>query len=154
MYRAIRLSEDGKDLHRFVWQSSSAAPLLDFRVTRVTFGVSSSSFIANMCVKQNALDFGMEYPNAAKVVNESFYVDDCLTGSDTYEGAIKLHCELQALFGKGGFLLRKWNSSEPSVLQHTDPDLQEAQCTLSMLNPETTQRLWVLNGIHPLTDFA
>lgn len=34
-------------------------------------------------------------------------------------------------------LLRKWNSSEPSVLQHIDPDLQDAQCTLSILNPES-----------------
>ena len=76
-------------------------------MTRVTIGVSSSSFTANICIEQNALNFGMEYPNAAKVVNESFYVDDCLIGSDTPEGAVKLHCELQALFGKGGFLLRK-----------------------------------------------
>ena len=90
-----------------------------------------------MCIKQNGLDFGMEYPNAAKVVNESFYVDDCLTGSDTPEGDVKLHCELQALFGKGGFLHRKWNLSEPSILQRINPDLQDAQCTLSILNPES-----------------
>ena len=62
-------------------------------MTRVTFGVSSSSFVANMCVKQNALDFDMEHPNAAKVVTESFYVDDCLTGSDSPEGAVELHHE-------------------------------------------------------------
>ena len=137
MYRAIRLSDTDKDLHCFVWQSSLTAPLLDFRMTRVTFGVSSSSFVANMCVKQNALDFGMEYPNATKVVNESFYVDDCLTGSDSPEGAVKLHRELQALFGQGGFLLRKWNTSEPSVLQHIDPDLQDAQCIISISDPES-----------------
>ena len=117
MYRAIYLTKEDKDLHRFVWRRNPSAPLLDFRMTRVTFGVSSSSFIANMCVKQNALDFAMEYPNAAKVMNESFYVDDCLTGSDTPEGAIKLHHELMALFDKGGFLLRK--------------------CTLSISNPES-----------------
>ena len=43
-------------------------------MTRVTFGVSS--FIANMCIKQNAIDFASEYPNAAKEVERSFYVDD------------------------------------------------------------------------------
>ena len=51
MYRAIRLTDADKDLHRFVWRSSPAAPLSDFRMTRVTFGVSSSSFVANMCIK-------------------------------------------------------------------------------------------------------
>jgi len=47
-------------------------PLCDYRMTRVTFGVSASSFAANMAVKQNALDFATEFPNAAKVVDESF----------------------------------------------------------------------------------
>lgn len=46
MYRAILLSD--KDLHRFVWRSDPKAPLEDFRMTRVTFGVSLSSFIANV----------------------------------------------------------------------------------------------------------
>ena len=135
MYRAVLLSEPDKDLHRFVWRSDPTSPLLDYRMTRITFGVSSSSFIANMCIKQNALDFGMEYPNAAKVVTDSFFVDDCLTGSDSVQGAIELQCELQALFGRGGFLLRKWNVSELSVLQHIPTELREERCTFSIVEP-------------------
>lgn len=145
MYRAIRLTDADKDLHRFVWRSSPAAPLSDFRMTRVTFGVSSSSFVANMCIKQNAVDFSMEHPNAAKVVSESFYVDDCLTGSNSPEEAVELHRELQALFDKGGFLLRKWNASEPSVLQHIDPDLQDAQQTISISDPESYTKTLGIN---------
>ena len=83
MYRAILLSEADKDLHRFVRRSDPKATLLDYRMTRITFGVSSPSFVANMCIKQNALDFSMKYPYAAKVVADSFYVDDCLTGFDS-----------------------------------------------------------------------
>ena len=89
-----------------------------------------------MCVKQNALDYSMEYPNAAKVVRDSFYVDDCLTGSDSIQGAIELQSELQELFSRGGFLLRKWNTSEPSILQHIAPELRDAKCTLSISNPD------------------
>lgn len=74
-------------------------------MTRITFGVSSSSFIANMCIKQNALDLASEYPNAA---GESFYVDDCQTGSDSTEGAIALQKELHEQLARDGFLLRKW----------------------------------------------
>ena len=43
-----------------------------------------------MSIKQNALDFAHEFPLAAKSVDESFYVDDCLTGADTIEEAIEL----------------------------------------------------------------
>ena len=42
MYRAIYLTKEDKDLHRFVWRRNTTAPLLNFRMTRVTFGVSSS----------------------------------------------------------------------------------------------------------------
>ena len=57
MYRAIELIPSDRDLHRFVWRNSVKDPLRDYRMTRVTFGVSASSFAANMAVKQNALDF-------------------------------------------------------------------------------------------------
>lgn len=116
MYRAVELATADKDLHRFVWRSKPSDPLLDYRMTRVTFGVSASSFAANMSVKQNALDFEMEYPQAAEAVKTSFYVDDGLTGADSVDQAIQLQGQLQESFKKGGFLLRKWNSSDPTVL--------------------------------------
>ena len=79
MYRAIALTDADKDLHRFVWRSSPSDSLKDYRMTRVTFGVSASSFVSNMCVKQNALDLSLEFPLAARAVEDSFYVDDGLT---------------------------------------------------------------------------
>ena len=33
MYRAVQLSPEDKDLHRFVWRSSPAEPLKDYRMT-------------------------------------------------------------------------------------------------------------------------
>ena len=77
MYRAVLLCESDKDLHRFVWRQSPEEPLRDFHMTRVTFGVSASSYAANMSVKQNSLNLAAEYPLAAHAVQNSFYVDDC-----------------------------------------------------------------------------
>ena len=57
-------------------------------MNRLTFGVSASSFAANMAVRQNAIDLAHDYPLAAKVVEEMFYVDDCLTGADSLEDVI------------------------------------------------------------------
>ena len=78
MYRAIEQVPNDQDLHRFVWRKS------DYRMTRVTF---TSSFAAK---KQNATDVATEFPKAAKVVDESFYVDDCLTGADSIAEAMSL----------------------------------------------------------------
>ena len=96
-------------------------------MTRVTFGVSASSYAANMSVKQNSLDFSSDYPLAASVVDKSFYVDDCLSGADTPEEAIELHRQLLGLFGRGGFALRKWNSSDLTVLQQIPLELRDSQ---------------------------
>ena len=94
MYRAIELIEPDRDLHRFVWRQTPDDPLRDHRMTRVTFGVSASAFAANMSVKQNAVDFALEYPQAAEAVKKYFYVDDGLTGADTVDDAIKLQTQL------------------------------------------------------------
>ena len=44
MYRAIELATDDKDYHRFVWRRTPNDPLVDYRMNRLTFGVSASSF--------------------------------------------------------------------------------------------------------------
>ena len=126
MYRAVLLPESDRDLHRFVWRRSNSEPLQDYRMTRVTFGVSSSSFAANMCVKQNALDLAQEFPLASEAVHNSFYVDDGLTGADTIDEALKLQNELQTLFSRAGFLLRKWNTSELAVLKNIPTELRDS----------------------------
>ena len=127
MYRAIELTESDKDLHRFVWRTTPSETLRDYRMTRVTFGVSASSFAVNMSVRHNAADLAHKYPLAAKAVDESFYVDDGLTGADSTKEAIELQKQLQDLFSQGGFLLRKWNSSDPAALQHIPPELKDSQ---------------------------
>ena len=136
MYRAIELPPSDRDLHCFVWRTSPKDPLQDFRMTRVTFGVSSSSFLANMSVKQNAEDFAHKYPLAAKVVKEAFYVDDCLTGADFVEEGIQIQRNLRDLFSEADFVLRKWNSSNPAVLEAIPPSLRDTQTSLTISSSE------------------
>ena len=126
-YRAIELVESDQDLHRFVWRSDPSDHLKDYRMTRVTFGVSASSFVANMSVKHNALDNALEFPKAANAVETSFYVDDCLTGAESVKEAMDLYQQLLDFFAKGGFFLRKWNSSDRHVLCHIKPEFQDTQ---------------------------
>ena len=98
MYRAILLSEDQRDLHRFLWREDCNQPIRDYRMTRLTFGVCASSFAANMALRQNALDHQLEFPRAAKATLEAFYVGDGLVGADSIEDAIQLREELQHLY--------------------------------------------------------
>ena len=102
-------------------------------MTRVTFGMSASSFAANMAVNQNAFVCSLQYPLAFE---KSFYVDNCLSGEDSVSAATELRLQLQELFNKGGFLLRKWISSEKAVLQDEPAELVDTQSTHSFADPE------------------
>ena len=53
MYRAVLLDAADKDLHRFVWRYSQSEPLRDYQMNRVTFGVASSSYAANMAINSS-----------------------------------------------------------------------------------------------------
>ena len=118
-------------------------------MTCVTFGISASLFAANMAVKQNARDFALKYPLAFNAVNESFYVDDGLSGADSVEEAIEKRTQLQDLFAEAGFLLRKWNSSEPAVLEHVSPDLLDTQSSHVIPGPdEYTKMLGIAWNAH------
>ena len=149
MYRAIELVEADRDMHRFVWRPDSCGTLQDYRMTRVTFGVSASSFVANMCVRQNAMDFPSQYPLAAKITETSFYVDDGLTGADNVMTAIAIQRELQCLFRKGGFELHKWNSNDQSVMQHIKSTLQDGRNSQEIGERERSTKTlgieWVTN---------
>ena len=137
MYHSIALTQSDKDLHRFMWRCSPQDPFKDYRMTRVTFGVSASSFIANMYVKQNVIDFAMEYTLAANAVEEAFTL---MTVSLEHPPLKKEYTftfkELQSFFSKAGFHLRKWNSSEPSVLEQIGPSLRDFRLVLTMSSSE------------------
>ena len=73
MYRAVLLTEKQRDLHRFLWREDRKQPIRDYRMTcTLTLDVCASSFAANMALKQNALDYQQEYPQAANSALEAF----------------------------------------------------------------------------------
>ena len=115
MYRAVLLSEGQRDLHRFIWREDRTQPKSDYRMTRLTFGVSSSPFSANMVLRQNALNLQEMYPRAVQATLDCFYVDDSLVGADSVDDAVGLRDELQRLFLARGFTLRKWRTSEKAA---------------------------------------
>ena len=104
-------------------------------MNQIIFRVASSSFAANMAVKQNTLDFANQFPLASAAVHTSFYVDNGLVGADSLEGVINLQMLVQKPFACGGFLLCKWKGSSPDGLRHLSPDLLDAPLPQTIHNP-------------------
>ena len=145
MYREVKLSSEDKDLHRFLWRASPNLPIKDFRMTRVTFGVSASPYLAVKTLQQTAADHGEDYPRATQHIYSSFYVDDFLGGASTPQEAVELFSQLREILLKGGFSLCKWRSSSSEVLQEIPQVLQESRMPL-LLILKLNQRHWACSG--------
>ena len=61
MYRAVELTPEDRDLHRFMWWPDQSSELRDYRMKRVMFGVASSPYLAVQALQQTATNFGREH---------------------------------------------------------------------------------------------
>ena len=140
MYRGVGLSQQDKDLHRFLWREDPQQPVQEFRMTRVTFGVSSSPYMAIKTLQKTADDHGQDHPDAAHHIRTSFYVDDLLAGATTEEETLDLYVNLRSTLALGGFNLCKWRSSSSEVLDSIPTELQEQLPVKEMTgDPSSTQ---------------
>ncbi len=55
---------------------------------RLTFGVTSSPFLATQVLHQVSRDYEKEFPIGAQILRKNLYVDDCIIGADTLNEAI------------------------------------------------------------------
>ena len=138
MYREVELCPQDKQLHRFLWRPDKSQPIGDYHMNRVTFGVTSSPYVAVKVLQQTATDHCQ--PNSIEHYHlfQSFYVDDLIAGADDSESAIQLHQNLLNILAKGGFQLRKWRSSSSTVLQHIPSDLRESLPDKEMVDAYTS----------------
>lgn len=111
MFRAIELAPDDRDLDRFFWHKTPQDDLGDYRMTRVTFSITSSPFLATQTLQQIATNVTEQFPEAAHALRNAFYVDDCITGTDTRTQALELRSQLQQVLDKHELTLKKWRSN-------------------------------------------
>ena len=125
MYREVELIPKDRDLHRFLWRASPELPVMTYRMTRVTFGVSASPYLAIKTLQRTADDHGEDYPSVTSHIKNSFYVDDFLGGASTPQEATQLLADMRKVLQAGGFNLCKWRSSSTEVLRHLPTELLE-----------------------------
>ena len=125
MYREVMLHPEDQPLHRFVWRQKTNEDWQEYQMTRVTFGVTSSPYLAVKTLQTTGQEFGNEDPTAQWHILKSFYVDDLMAGADTIKEAIALYQSLKTILSHASFNLKKWRSSSKEVLKSIPADLQE-----------------------------
>lgn len=126
MYNQVLLAREQWDLQRIFWRENTSEPLREYWLTVVIFGEKISPFLAVRSVFQAAREAKGKYPTAAKTIEEDYYMDDCVTGTETVKTAIELAKEMDEILRGAGFELRKWKSNSKSVVQALDSDMEKA----------------------------
>ena len=139
MYREVILSQPDRQLHRFLWRETTDQSISSFCMNRVTFGVTSSPYVAVRALQQTAADFSTPSARASQHIHNSFYVDDLLAGAESSAEAIGLYTELREVLAKGGFDLKKWRSSSAEVLKAIPTELQELIPRQELVDSHTAQ---------------
>lgn len=117
MYRMIKIRPKDRTFQKILWRFSENEPIKISELNTVTFGTKPAPYLAIATTFAIADAEKENYPEAAKRIKTDFYVFDCMSGSHSIESAIDLQKQLDNLCKSGHFLLRKWASNEPSVLQ-------------------------------------
>ncbi|XP_033231617.1 uncharacterized protein LOC117182625 [Belonocnema kinseyi] len=113
-----------------------------YSLNTVTFETACAPFLAIGTLHQLAEDERESFPIAFAVLKRDFYVDDLLTGTQTFEEAINLRNDLISLLKRGGFNLRKWGTNDPELTQHFSTE--NAKTFMSLNSTESIKAL----GIH------
>lgn len=149
MYRQIRVNETDQPLQKILWRHNPTEPIKEFKLTTVTYGTTSAPYLAVRTLIQLAEDEENNYPRAAVIARQDFYVDDLMTGFDSIDEAKEVQQELIDMLQTGSFNLRKWKSNCLDLVNALPADLQEKHF-LDMKETDTQKTL----GLHwaPISD--
>jgi hypothetical protein len=130
--------------------------MIELRLARVAFGVSSSPFLLNATNKHHLEKFFESHPETVTSILNSIYVDDVVFGAQDEEGAYKLYRESKEIMQEGSFNLRKFTTSCSPLALYLEEGLKAStrntgsmeetfsKTTLGENSPEKTQEQKIL----------
>lgn len=83
----------------------------------MTFGATCSPSSAQFVKNRNATEFVDQFPVPAVAIRDSHYVDDLVASFSTIDEAIQVASDVVEVHKRGGFELRGFVCSHPTVLE-------------------------------------
>ncbi|XP_073764218.1 uncharacterized protein [Danio rerio] len=119
MFHQVRLLPKDKQVLRFLWRDLCRDREPDIYEWQVLpFGTTCSPCCAIFALQHHAQGHKGDMPKLVNIVENSFYVDNCLYSTPTAKEAKDVVDGLRQLLAEGGFDLRQWACNVPSVIQH------------------------------------
>ena len=139
MYRQIELNEKDRNFHQMYWRISQKQPIKKYRMTRVIYGVSSSSYHAIRALRDTAKDAPSIHCKNSLL--NSFYVDDLLGAGDKQEQVIGLFKDIRTTLELIGMSIRKWASNTHEVIEAISRSYKKTKI-FSSVNVTTPSNPW------------
>lgn len=115
MFRRVKVDSSQWNFQRILWRESTNQPVREYVITCVVWGFTSATFNAVRAMRQCALDAAESHPLASQAVLSHFYVDDFLSGAESYEDLTLLRNQVIDMLNSGGFPLAKWTTSHQQL---------------------------------------
>lgn len=151
MYRQIKMHHEDAEYQRIVWRENEDEPIKDYKLTTVTFGMTSAPFSAVKTIHKLAEDESDKFPIASAAAKRDFYVDDFFSGTETIEETINLRREITEMMMKGGFQIRKWIANDERILQGVPVEERGVENIMAVDNSSTVKTLGL--QWNPKTDY-
>ena len=145
MFLQVGLAEKDQPYHCILWHSfETFRPADVYEFLRLIFGDKASPYLAQDYCQEHAKSHSEEYPEAAKTVLESMYMDEVMKSASNVEKAVGLWHDLTELLALVGMKIRKWCSNEPDVLRDIPVEDRAGNIHLEDGNMPTIKTLGVL----------
>ncbi|XP_065365532.1 uncharacterized protein LOC135958560 [Calliphora vicina] len=115
MYRQFLMDERDRNFQLILWRKNVNEPITLYQLNTVTYGTSAAPFLAVRSLVFIADFYKNEFPIGSKTLKQDVYVDDLLTGADSFSELLAKKCEVVEVLQKAGLQLSKWNSNCPNI---------------------------------------
>jgi len=100
-----------------LWRPNTSGNIQIYRLNTITYGTVLASFLACPLPHKLAEEELTNNPDAPEIIQNYFYMDDLLSGSNTIPDTIRIRDDVISILHKGGFELRKWAANDPVLLE-------------------------------------
>ncbi|XP_060533761.1 uncharacterized protein LOC132706434 [Cylas formicarius] len=135
MYRQILINVAHRNFQKILWRFPDQEPLQEYVLNTVTYGVSSSPYLALRTIKELAIREGKKFPRAAQALEHQIFIDDIAAGADLLDALLSLQQELIQLLQTGKFELRKWASNHEALLSAVNASHLQMPCSFDKDEP-------------------
>ena len=132
-------SESQYSLQSILWCENTSETPKTYEILTVTYGTVSALFHAMQTLEHLSNNEGVNFPKAAPALQENFYMDDVLCGTETLEGTKELKQQIVWILRKAGMTLHKIYANHKELPQN--PERYSFNCAFETKTLSTSWRL-------------